>query len=670
MKSCRTCIAVITLLPLLALPVTVLGQTTDYTELSLEELTAVRIFTLGRKEATLFDTPNAAFVATGDDLRRSGALNLAEALRVVPGMQVNRIDSFNYGISTRGFNDARGNKLLVLMDGRSLYSTTATGAYWNYHEVLLEDVDRIEVLRGPGASLWGANAMNGVVNIVTKPAEATLGSLLSVSHGDELNLSLSLRQGIRLNDATAVRVYAKYQDHGNYGITTDTGSDGWSNQLVGTRLDWKRPGGGGLTLIGEMRSLRIRGDTEFPSVIPPYLIYLPETQRSRGGNFSAHWVQPAFNSGEVSVLATFEQIDSTRIISGEDRTTYGLDLQLTVLRGRRHELITGLTYREDRDLLTESAWMRYHEPRGRTVFTGAYLQDEISVIPDRLLVTLGSKFERNSFSGWETQPSLRAILRTTKTQRSWMGISRAARTPSREERESNLFGGIFSPTPEVPLPVKVQAIGAHELDSEHVTAFEVGHRYEPNPRWSFDLALYYNRYEDVRGLQSEGTAFNFQPVPHLEQRFLTTNNLHGTTHGGDLTVRWQPVPSLMLEGAVIAVRTSLKENTPAIPPDASIAGLEGATPKQEYKLRLQWDPQPRWSVDVALRHFDQLPGPELPAYTGLDVRFAWRPSSDWEIDVVGRELLDPMHGELSKNFIGPDVRETARSIFLRATYRH
>jgi iron complex outermembrane receptor protein len=670
MNFCRTCVFVIILLPLVALPTVTWAQTTDYTELSLEELTAVRIFTLGRKQATLFDTPNAASVVTGDDLRRSGSLNLADALRVVPGMQVNRIDSFNYGISTRGFNDARGNKLLVLMDGRSLYSTTSTGAYWNYHELMIEDLDRIEVLRGPGASLWGANAMNGVVNIVSKPAEATLGSLLSVSHGDQLNAAVSLRQGFRLSDATAVRVYAKYQDHGSYGTTIDTGSAGWSNRLVGARLDWQRPGGGGLTLIGELRSLRISGDTEFPTLVAPYLTFLPETQRTRGGNISAHWVQPAFSSGELSLLATYEQIDSARIIAGEDRTTYGLDLQLTVLRGSRHEIITGLTYREDRDLLTESAWTRYREPRGRTIFTGAYLQDEISILPDRLSVTVGSKFERNSFSGWETQPSLRAILRTTKTQRSWIGISRAARTPSREEREVDLFGHTYAPSPEVPLPMAIHAIGSSDLNSEHVTAWEIGHRYEPNPRLSFDLALFYNRYDDVRGTTIGDTTFRFAPVPHLEQSIVATNNLHGTTHGGDLTVRWQPVPTLMIEGSLTAVRTSLKEHVPASPPDQAIAGLTGSTPKQEYKLRLQWDPLPRWSIDLALRHFDRLPGPELPSYTGVDARFAWRPRDNWEIDVIGRELLDPMHGELSKNFIGPQVRETARSFFLRATYRH
>jgi len=646
------------------------AQTTDYTELSLEELSAVRIFTLGRKQATLFDTPNAAAVVTGEDLHRAGALDLAEALRIVPGVQVSRIDAFNYGISIRGFNDPRSSKLLVLMDGRSLYSTTSTGAYWNYHELMLEDVDRIEVLRGPGASLWGANAVNGVVNIVTKPADATLGSLFTVARGDELETSVALREGLRLNNSTALRVYGKFQDHDSYGVTTDTASRGWSNSLIGTRLDWQRPGGGGLTVIGEARSLRVRGDTVFPSILPPYYAVVPEVQRARGGNVSAHWVQPAFGNGEISVLGTYELFDSTKADSGENRSTYGIDFQVTLHPGSRNEIIAGATFRADVDDLTESPWVTYHEPHGRTYFTGVFVQDEITILPDRLLVTAGSKFERNSFTGWETQPSLRAILRTTKNQRSWIGISRAARTPSREEREIKVFGGVWPPQPGIPLPIAVNAVGSHTLNSEHVTAFEFGHRYEPNSHLSFDLALFYNRFTDLRATTISGMDLVFTPVPHVEQQVLATNNLYGSARGADFSVRWQPIPSLKIEGSVAAVRTVLHEYIPGSPPDLSIEGLVGSTPKQEYKLRVSWDPRPDWSFDLIGHRFDRLPGPQLQAYTGLDARIAWHPREYLEVDLVGRELLDPSHGELSKNFIGAEVRETSRSFFLRLTYRH
>lgn len=667
MNLCRALAFIIISLSLTTLPRAARAQTTDYTELSLEELTAVRIFTLGRKQATLFDTPNAASVATNEDLHRSGALDLAEALRLITGMQVARIDSFQYAVTTRGFNDATSNKLLVLMDGRSLYSTTSTGANWNYHELILEDVDRIEVLRGPGASLWGANAMNGVVNIVTRPADATLGSLLTVARGDQLDASVALREGVRLNARTAVRVYAKYHDEGRYGVVSDTASGGWSNHLIGARLDWQSRNAGRLTVIGEQRSLQIRSDTEFPDLLPPYLMTLPETQRVRGGNVSAHWIQPVLNGGELSALATFERIDSTQIAYGEDRDTYSLDLQLTLHPAPRHEVITGLTYRQDVDHLTSSRWFRYADSDAHTLFTGAYVQDEISILPDRLLLTVGSKFERNSFSGWETQPSLRAILRSNKTNRTWIGISKAARTPSRIESGIDYFAYTYPPDAASPLPVEVRAIGSRDFDSEHVTAFEFGHRYEPNHRLSFDLSLFYNRYEDLRGATAAGYSLDFDPVPHVDQLIVADNNLHGTTHGGEFSARWQITPGVRLDGSVSAVRMAVWEYRPATPPDQSIAGLMGATPHQEYKLRLQWDVHADWSLDAALRYVDALPGPQLPPYTGFDARVAWRPNPTCEIDLVGRDLLDPSHSESSKTFIGAQVRETSRSVYLRAT---
>lgn len=646
------------------------AQTTDYTELSLEELTAVRIFTLGRKQATLFDTPAAASVITNEDIHRSGALDLAEALRLVAGLQVARIDSFSYGVTARGFEDATSNKLLVLTDGRSLYSTTSTGAVWNYHELVLEDLDRIEVLRGPGASLWGANAMNGVVNIVTRPAEATLGSMLTVAHGDQLGVSVALREGFRLNSQTAVRVYAKYHDEGDYGVTHDTASGGWSNRLIGTRLDWQSKGAGRLTIIGEQRSLLIDSTTELPTLFAPYSALLPETQRSRGGNLSAHWTQPIFENGELSALATFERVDSTQVAYGEDRDTYGLDLQLTLHPFLRHEVITGLTFRQDRDHLTDSAWFKYTPSDAKTQFTGAYLQDEISVLPDRLLLTIGSKFERNSFSGWESQPSLRAIFRTSKTQRTWMGLSRAARTPSRLEHGVDFFAYTNPPSDTFPFPATVQASGSRDFRSEHVTALEFGHRYEPTYQLSFDLSLYYNFYDDLRGTWYAEPVFALAPVPHAVQTVYADNSIKGSTYGGEFEVRWQPGPTFKLEASVASVRMDLHQRVASPIPDPSIAGIVGATPHQEYKLRAQWDPLPHWSVDTSVRHVEALPGPQLPSYTGFDARIAWHPDTTWEVDLVGRDLLDKSHGESSKNFIGDQVRETARSVFLRVTYHH
>ena len=654
------------------LPSAVHGQATDYTALSLEELATVPISTLGRKETTVLDTPAAAYVITSDDLHRSGALDLAEALYLVPGMQVQRTDSFNYTISIRGFDDATSNMLLVMMDGRSVYSPTFTGTNWNYEEMMLEDVSRIEVLRGPGASLWGANAVNGVVNIVTKSADDTIGSLATVAYGDELDASVAVRDGWRIDDASAMRVYVKYQDEKNYGVTAGPGATGWQSYLVGSRYDWDRPGGGGLTLIGEVRGVQIGSDTEVPTLSGPnYYAIMPEQQRSNGGNFSAHWLMPTAADGEFSALATYEHLDSSEIETGEDRDTVGLDLQETLHPWRQNEIITGATYREDRDDLTGSPWLSYTTPKSNTIFTGVFAQDEFTLVPDKLSVTLGTKEERNSFSGWENQPSLRGIWHPSRFQRVWVGVSHAAQTPSISERSVNWWVATIPPSAAIPVPVALYAEGSASLRSEHVTAYESGYRYQPSNSFSLDLALYLNRYTDLRGLQVQTPTFLPYPTFYYLYPLLATNNLNGDTHGAEFTASWRPAPAWRFEGSVAAMRYDhLGEINPGVFPDPSIAGLTGSTPKQEYKLRAQWDPSTAWSFDLDLRRVDALPGPAIPPYTGLNARIGWRLRPDTELELIGRDLLEPMHTEGAEYFIGGLVQPEARSIFLRLTYRH
>jgi iron complex outermembrane receptor protein len=653
------------------LPSPSFAQVTDYANLSLEELAAVPISTLGRKQTTLFDTPAATYVVTGDDLHRSGALDLGDALYAVPGLQVDKVDSFNFAISARGFNDSTSNMLLVMMDGRSVYSTTFTGTNWNYEELMLEDVRQIEVQRGPGASLWGANAVNGVINIVTKSADDTIGTLATVAYGDELDASVAVREGWRLNDSTAMRVYVKDQDQKNDGVTTGPSDHGWNSHLVGTRLDWDRPGGGGLTLIGELRGDKVTSDSEFPAVTPPtYLTVIPEDQRSSGGNFTAHGWIPVFNDGQLSVLAAYEHLDTDEIETSERRDTYDLDAQLTLHPWQRHEIITGVTYREDVDDLTNSPWLSYTTPASNTVFTGAFLQDEITLIPNTLSVTLGTKEERNSFSGWENQPSLRGIWQPSKNQRVWVGVSRAAQTPSLTERTVQWWVATIPPSPTVPVPIVLNAEGSPMLKSDHLDAYEIGYRFQMTSELSFDFSLYENRYTDLRGLQVEVPTFVPFPIPYYLYTYLATNNLNTDTHGGEFTTTWRPTSAWKFEASATAMRYDhFAEINTGIAPDPTIAGLTGSTPKQEYKLRVQWDPSTRWSFDLFLRHVDPLPGSGIPAYTGLNARIAWHLRPDTEVELIGQNLTEPLHVESAQFFLGGPVQALARSVFLRLTYR-
>lgn len=648
------------------------GQATDYTEFSLEELALVRISTLGRKQTALIDTPGAAYIVTRDDIHRTAALDFAEALRFVPGLQVARVNSFDYAITIRGFNDATSNKLLVQMDGRSLYSTTYSGTYWNFHELIMPDVERIEVLRGPGASLWGANAMNGVVNIVNRSTDDTLGALATTAIGDQLDISAALRYGWRVSDHITARVYAKYQKQDSYGIDSGTASGGWNNRLAGTRAEWSRPAGGRLTLIGEYRESRVPSISQLPSLTPSfYYDPTPETRLTRGGNLSAHYEQPVFGDGQLSLLGSFEHYESAQITSDESRDTFGLDLQLTLPLGTRNELITGATYREDHDDLTGSSWISYSDPSARTIFTGAFVQDELTFIPDRLSLTAGAKFERNSFSGWEFQPSARAIWTPAPKQRLWLGVSRAARTPTRTETSVDWYAATIPPTSSIPLPVAVHARGTSAFDSEYVTAYELGYRFEPTVRLALDLALFHNDYDRLRGVVQNDVYTVPFPVPYIYAGYDAANNVTGTTDGGELTVRWQPDSHWTVDGSVSVLTYDIHSSGPTgLFADPTPSALTGSSPRYEGKLRIGWDPVSTWSFDLMLRQVDKLESQHVPAYTGVDARVAWQPRPDWEFELIGRDLTDPYHPESATFFLSADAREIARSFFLRVTYRH
>jgi iron complex outermembrane receptor protein len=643
----------------------------DFSDLSLEELVKIEISSLGRKSRALFDTPAPGHIVSGDEIARSGAFNLPEALRLVPGVQVARTDSGTYAITIRGFNDFTSNKLLVLMDGRSVYNQLFSGASWNFQEPVLSDVSRIEVQRGPAGTLWGANAVNGVINLVTKNAHSTLGSLVSVSAGDRFDFGLEARHGWTFNPETAARVYVKYQDHDAYGNPTGTFADGWDYRLAGTRLDWDRPGGGGLTVIAEHRELRSRGTTSQPTLLPPFATLYADQRRTRATDVSLKWSQPAFGDGRLSVQASATHGDTAQFVTGERHTTADIDTQLTLYPLPGHEVIAGVTYRSTADRLRSSEWYSYRPAEATTTFMGAFAHDEITVIPEQLRLTLGAKIERNSYSGWETQPSARLLWHPTKRQTLWGAVSRAARTPSRSERDITWFAAVLPPTPQIPLPVRVVALGDPDFSSEQATACELGHRFHAGRRFSIDTSIFHTEYRDLRGLRPQLLPPDLAAFPpHATYLYTATNNVEGRTHGGELALRWQPLHRLRLDASAAVVRTSLRELRRSIEPDASLPGLIGNTPREEFKLHAGWDFSSAWSLDAYGRRTGALPGSGVPAYTGLDARVAWQPRPDLRLEFVGRDLLKSRHTEIAGFIIGNGAREISRSVFLRVTYKH
>ena len=647
------------------------AQFTDFMSMDLEDLSYVRITTLGRTEHAVVDYPAAATVLSNEDIERTGATSLAETLRNVPGLQVARIDAFDYAISIRGFNDNTSNKLLVVADGRSLRDGTFSGTNWSMHEMILADLERIEVLRGPSASLWGANAMNGFINDVSKSARATLGTHVSVGLGDHLTDFLEMRYGWMIDSSTAARVYAKTQSHDGFDTSAPPATNDWRTQLAGTRIDHRIEGGGEFTVIGEWRHLDLNGEAYHPTLSPPYYQIIPDAREADQFNLSFRLERPLpFWEGTLTAFTNLEHIADLRESFEERRMRYTLDVQAKLNPLPRHELLTGFTYERTDDDLSSTGIFSFSEPSAQTTFVGAFFQDEYELIPDHLRIMAGGKIEQNSYSGLEFQPSARVIWSPLRSHRIWVGWSRAARTPTRAESSVNYLAATSPPTPEIPLPISVSAFGSPNFGAEHLNAFEAGYRFQPHPRLLLELTGFYNDYADLRGFLQGDAAVLFDPVPYVRSEVILANDVSGHTQGGELALRWQALPSLLLEASHSIIRHDLSNNLSSgeAAADFALSLYTKTSPEQMTQLRVAWNPLPQWQVDATLRHTSAFSDNRVPAYDALDLRVAWRPAPTWEIALVARDLLKATHREYTETFSQQSTPNIDRSFELRITF--
>ncbi|WP_221029858.1 TonB-dependent receptor plug domain-containing protein [Actomonas aquatica] len=667
-------VLVLTAATVAALPVA-RAQFTDFTTMDLADLSYVRITSLGRTEHTLVDYPAAATVLVSEDIDRLGVLTLADTLRGVPGLQVARIDPFHFAVSARGFNDNTVNKMLVVADGRSLHDGTFSGTNWGMQDMLLGDLDRIEVLRGPGASLWGANAMNGFINIVSKPVRETFGTHAALAVGEDQLGMAEVRHGWSLSNRTAARVYAKVQHQEADASTLPfIGIHEWQTALAGTRVEHSVTDDRQLTVIAEWRELDANGESFLPTLVPPYRDSLPEDRHARAGNISLEWQQPLpLWNGGLKFNAGFDHLRDRRDTLSEERNTVTADLQAKLYPLPGHELLTGLTYRRTLDHLSSNTIFSFSDPSDTVTFFGAFVQDEFDPIPDRLRLTVGAKLEQNSYSGWEFQPSLRAIWALHPEHRLWAAISKAARTPSRAEHGVDYFSSVVPANPPyIPLPVATHIRGSEDFSSEYLTAFEVGYRYAPHPRLTLEATYYYNDYTDLRGFYTGTVTPVFAaPVPHFAVDVPTSNDVVGHTKGGEINLTWQAAPSLRFETSYSWMHMNLTDQTNV---GDEISGFsvelyELSTPSHTTRAQASWSPHPDWDLDLGWQQVGSLESGLVPTYDALHVRLAWTPHPAWRIELIGRDLLDAQHREYAEIFSREVQPNLSRSLYLRLTFQ-
>jgi iron complex outermembrane receptor protein len=634
-------------------------------DLSIEQLMNESVTSVSKKETRLADSPAAITVITPEDIRRTGATTVPEALRIVPGLDVARINANEWAVSSRGFNSQYGNKLLVLVDGRSVYTPSFSGVYWNMQDLMLEDLDRIEVIRGPGATLWGANAVNGVINIMSKSAQDTQGFLANVAYGTDLRPMTSLRYGGQAGTNLFYRVYGQFLNHDNFLRADGTeAGDPWQSERAGLRLDWQPAEQSQFTLQGDYNNQRI--DQTFSEArLTPVAGNFTDTveNHNQSGNVLGRWTR-RFEGGSESSLQvyydTFKHFDSE---SSEQRSTIDVDWQHRLALGRRNEAVWGLGYRYTADNIAPSETAVFRPQRTHHQVFSGFLQDEFKLAPDRLSLTLGSKFEQNDYTGFEIQPSARLLWTPTHHHSVWASVSRAVRTPSRFESDGHINLQAFQP-PSSP-PVLVALLPSSNPQSEKLIAYELGYRVEPTRRLAFDLAGFYNTYSDRSVFIAGASQFDpAPPTPHILSPVEGSNSGDGVTYGGELQAQWHVNDRWRLTGGYTWLHMRLH-------PDEA---TERDNPQHQFNLRSYLDLTRSLEWNSAAYYVDQtshLSGSTVlptPSYFRFDTGVTWRPTQNLELSVWGQNLLDGRHAEFN-SFHASFLTEVPRSVLGKITWR-
>lgn len=657
--AARTTLALLVLSAILS-PASAAPRTRALADLSIEELLNESITSVSKRETPLGEAPSAITVLAAEDILSHGITSLPEALRLVPGLDVARIGASQWAISSRGFNDQYANKLLVLLDGRSVYTPAFGGVFWDAQDIVLDDLDRIEVIRGPGATLWGANAVTGVINITTKPAKDTQGGRITLNAGSENRLSATVRHGGALSPTAHYRVYVKRFERA--GLEDAAGArtpDAWDAWRAGFRTDWQASARDLLTLQGDYYLQHTGEQVDLPQLTAPLSRRFIVENLNRGGNVLARWTRTFSDASHLSVQSYADHFQHWAGLTRERRDTGDLELEFRQPFAGRHDVIVGAGYRftTDRFNTTPSlAWMPAH--RDLRLFT-AFLQDEIALVPHRLHATLGTKVEHNDFTGWETQPGLRLLWLPTPRQTVWASASRAVSTPNRFLRDARFTTGAFQQSPFAPVFATV-LIGNPAAASETQKAFEAGYRFEAYRQLYVDVTAYYNLFDRLRDVRSGAPQFQ-SPPPHMVLPLYFQTTGAGETYGAEFAVHWKPVPNLHLYASYSRL-------------EVRIPGDPGSSPRHQASARMRLAVSKRIELNAAAFHVDRITlgfapfTTVIPAYLRLDAGLTWAASSRFTLGLWGQNLLDPRHPEFTSvtNFQNAEV---PRTFAARASWR-
>ncbi len=643
----------------------------EFLELDIAQLMNITVTSVAKRDQRLADAPAAVFVITQEDIRRSGVNNLADALAMAPGIQVSQISASKWSISSRGFAGFTSNKLLVLMDGRSVYSPAYSGVFWDAQNTLLEDVDRIEVIRGPGGTLWGANAVNGVINIITKKAQDTQGGLARASFGGEGSMSAAGRYGGKISDTTFARFYVSYDDFAaNRLLSTETdGNDSWQPKQTGFRMDGRPDGKREWTLQGDLYNNE--GDQwvyPYWTSASPDPAFVADQWDAKGGNLLGRWRQELGNDQALTFKAYYDYNKRSDVVFNLEFTTIDLDLQYETKLGQRQNLTMGTGYRSIKGKFDETYQVALPD-RDDSVYS-AFLQDEINLVADRLWLTLGSKYEHNDYTGNEWQPSAKLLWKPEADHSFWGSVARAVRTPSIVEQYGRVlmgrypfsFGGYDGVG-------NLTFVGNPNFDAEAVYAYELGYRWQATKTLSFDLVLFYNDYDEIYTVYPNRVGFD------IESTFVNAQS--GNGQGFELAVDWKARPWLSFALAYSYLETDLTTESwvgsqagsdwvAKSAPHYQVSLRSSIALAEDWRLNLWW----RYVDQVSSRNTENIAGDPLliDDYVVFNANLIWTPINNLEFMLAGQNLFDSGQVRYLSEYQTP-ATEIERILFGKVTWR-
>lgn len=614
------------------------------------------VTTVTRGQSTVGKSPAAVYVVTSDMIRRSGSRSIPEALRLVPGVQVARIDANKWAISIRGLNQRFSNKLLVQIDGRTVYTPLFAGVFWDVQDVLMEDIARIEVIRGPGATVWGANAVNGVINVITKSSRDTVGTFVEGGGGNRRGFA-SARVG-RQQEDLSWRVSGKWFERDAGLLNGTEAGDDWRMGRLGFRSDWQATCDDLITLQGDYYTGEAGQSQFLATPVAPFISVGTDDQQLRGGNVLTRWTHTIDDVSNWSLQVYYDRTDRSLDSTGfrEERDTFDVDFQHQFELIDDHRITWGAGFRNTSDRIRNSFQYRF-DPTNRSIrTTSLFVQDEITLVEDEWKLITGSKFSWNDLTGFEIQPTARLLFTPSDRQSIWASVSRAVRVPSRATDDVRLVGapGTFPVFPTYPT-----LIGSRGIDSEELLAWEFGMRGAPVDEFFWDFAAFFNQYDSL-----QRTTPGFPGVDPVTGLFSIPLRLPNTgeadTYGFELASTLTMSPDLTFRGGYSFLRIDYAGET-----------ADGESPRNQLFLHTSADLTDQVSADLVFRYTDSLPALGIEPIFEMDARLAYQPADGLELALTGRNLLDSAHREFENDTIaGVFSTEIRREVFGTVTWRY